>query len=59
MLRLATPRLSVDSLSHRRHKVRQRLVVRKILIFDRETSLFTLPAESYCKIGRAAVRLTP
>ena len=40
MLWLATQRLSVDSLSHRRHKVRARLVVRKILIFDDKTKSF-------------------
>jgi len=40
ILRLATPGVSVDSLSHRRHKVRWRLVVRKILIFDGKTKSF-------------------
>ncbi len=40
MLRHATPRLSVDSLSYGRDKIRERLVVRKILIFDGKTKSF-------------------
>jgi len=41
------------------HKVRKRLVVRKILIFEGETKSFHFARRKLLQIGGAAVRLTP